>query len=69
MSFPEIKPFERRSVLVTSPNTNTYLYVNNMLYKNDLHLPIIHVLFCECATIATDNGNFYLDRTKFEKLL
>ncbi|CAI6367244.1 unnamed protein product [Macrosiphum euphorbiae] len=51
-----IKPFERRDVLVSSPNTNTYLYVNNILYKNELHLPIIHVVFCECATIITDNG-------------
>lgn len=53
----EIKPFEQRAVLISSPNTNSYLYVNNILYRNDLHLPIIHVVFCECATIATDNGN------------
>jgi len=52
-----IKPFEQREVLVSSPNTNSYLYVNNILYKNELHLPIIHVMFCECATIITDNGN------------
>ncbi|XP_060854807.1 uncharacterized protein LOC132932444 isoform X2 [Rhopalosiphum padi] len=51
-----IKPFEQREVLVSSPNTNSYLYVNNILYKNELHLPIIHVMFCECATIITDNG-------------
>lgn len=51
-----IKPFEQRDVLVSSPNTNSYLYVNNILYKNELHLPIIHVVFCECATIITDNG-------------
>ncbi|XP_060865982.1 uncharacterized protein LOC132941813 isoform X4 [Metopolophium dirhodum] len=51
-----IKPFERRDVLVSSPNTNSYLYVNNILYKNELHLPIIHVVFCECVTIITDNG-------------
>ncbi|VVC40112.1 Hypothetical protein CINCED_3A010414 [Cinara cedri] len=51
-----IKPFEQRDVLISSPNTNSYLYVNNILYKNELHLPIIHVVFCECATITTDNG-------------
>ncbi|XP_015373187.1 PREDICTED: uncharacterized protein LOC107168329 [Diuraphis noxia] len=51
-----IKPFGQREVLVSSPNTNSYLYVNNILYKNELHLPIIHVVFCECATIISDNG-------------
>jgi hypothetical protein len=53
----EIKPFEQRAVLISSPNTNSYLYVNNILYRNELHLPIIHVVFCESATIVTDNGN------------
>ncbi|XP_025410388.1 serine/threonine-protein kinase 11-interacting protein isoform X2 [Sipha flava] len=52
----KIKPFEQRAVLISSPNTNSYLYVNNILYRNELHLPIIHVVFCESATIVTDNG-------------
>lgn len=52
-----IKPFEGRDVLIPSTNTNTYLYVNNMLYTNKYHLPIIHVMFCECVTIVTDSGN------------
>ncbi|XP_050443704.1 uncharacterized protein LOC126847486 isoform X2 [Adelges cooleyi] len=51
-----IKPFEQREVLVLSPNTNCYLYVNNLLYKSELHLPIIHVAICESATIVSDNG-------------
>ncbi|XP_050520499.1 serine/threonine-protein kinase 11-interacting protein isoform X2 [Daktulosphaira vitifoliae] len=51
-----MKPFEQRQVLVSSTNTDCYLYVNNMLYTNDLHLPIIYEILCENVTIVSDDG-------------